>query len=130
VFVAIVAATVAGAAWLMAPVLGWHAARPTGGDAVALEASMSGFSMRVIRARAGHPLTVRLTSLDTRFHTDGGGTHQFAIDALGVNLLAPPRGTRETTFTPVAPGTYTFYCDVCCGGRANPTMVGTLIVEA
>ena len=25
---------------------------------------------------------------------------------------------------------YTFYCDICCGGRANPSMQGTLIVEA
>ncbi|MBI2074196.1 MAG: cupredoxin domain-containing protein, partial [Gemmatimonadetes bacterium] len=58
------------------------------------------------------------------------GKHQFAIDALGVNIIAPPLGTREATFTPPAPGAYEYYCDVCCGGRANPTMVGKLIVEA
>lgn len=84
----------------------------------------------MIRARAGRPLTVRLTSVDTRFHTDGGGQHQFAIDRLGVNIIAPPLGTREATFTPPAPGVYEYYCDVCCGGRANPTMQGKLIVDA
>jgi len=91
---------------------------------------MGGFSTSEIQAKAGRPLTVRLTSVDNRFHTDGGGKHQFAIDALGVDIIAPPLGTREATFTPKEPGIYEYYCDVCCGGRANPTMVGKLIIEA
>lgn len=126
----IVATVAAGAGWLLLPILPGEGPRPAGGDLVAIEGTMGGFSTQVIRAKAGRPLTVRLTSLDTRFHTDGGGKHQFAIDALGVNIVAPPKGTREATFTPTAPGVYEYYCDVCCGGRANPTMVGTLIVEA
>jgi heme/copper-type cytochrome/quinol oxidase subunit 2 len=97
---------------------------------VQIKGTMSGFSTTVIRAKAGRPLTVQLTSVDTRFHSDGGGKHQFAIDALGVNLIAPPLGTREATFTPAQPGVYEYYCDICCGGRANPTMVGKLVVEA
>ena len=96
---------------------------------VDIEGTMSGFSTPEIRVRAGRPLTVRLTSADTRYHTDGGGKHQFAIDALNVNIIAPPLGTQETTFTP-PPGVYEYYCDVCCGGRASPTMRGKLIVEA
>ncbi|MBI4562146.1 MAG: cupredoxin domain-containing protein [Candidatus Rokubacteria bacterium] len=95
-----------------------------------IKGTMGGFSHQMIRAKAGRALTIRLTSVDNRFHTDGGGKHQFAIDALGVNIIAPPLGTREATFTPTTPGVYEYYCDVCCGGRANPTMQGKLIVEA
>ena len=43
---------------------------------------------------------------------------------------AQPESSNYATFTPDAPGEYTFYCDICCGGRANPTMNGKLIVEA
>jgi heme/copper-type cytochrome/quinol oxidase subunit 2 len=126
----IVLVAVSGAVWLLAPAFWSAGPSPAGAEVVEIKGTMGGFSHSVIRAKAGRPLTVRLTSVDTRFHTDGGGKHQFAIDALGVNIIAPPLGTREATFTPPAPGTYEFYCDVCCGGRANPTMVGKLIVEA
>jgi len=117
------------AVWLLTPALRSEGPRPTGGDVVEIKGTMGGFSTKLIRAKAGRPLTVRLTSVDSRFHTDGGGKHQFAIDALGVNLIAPPQGTRAATFTPAQPGVYEYYCDICCGGRANPTMVGKLIVE-
>ncbi len=95
-----------------------------------VSADMSGFSMKEIRVKAGQPATVRLTSLDNSHHTDGGGQHQWAVDDLKVNIVAPPEGSNWATFTPDKPGTYTFYCDICCGGRANPTMQGTLVVEA
>ncbi len=84
----------------------------------------------VIKAKVNEPLTVRLISLDNQFHIDGGGKHQFAIDELKVNIIAPPEGVAQATFTPTEPGTYEFYCDICCGGRANPTMRGQLIVES
>lgn len=129
-YLVIVAAAAVGAGWLLAPAL-WSGRPPApGATVVEIKGTMGGFSTTMIRAKAGRPLTVRLTSVDTRFHTDGGGKHQFAIDALGVNVIAPPEGTREATFTPPAPGVYEYYCNVCCGGRANPTMVGQLIVEA
>jgi hypothetical protein len=129
-FLLIVIVVAAGAAWLLRPVLWAGSAPAVGGDVVEIKGTMGGFSLSVIRAQEGRPLTVRLTSVDNRFHTDGGGKHQFAIDALGVNIIAPPLGTREVTFTPTKPGVYEYYCDVCCGGRANPTMQGKLIVEA
>lgn len=102
----------------------------TSAGAVAVLADMAGFRPQVIRARAGQPITVRLESLDTRFHTDGGGRHQFAIDELGLNLVAPPLGAVEATFVPPKAGLYRFYCSVCCGGKANPAMWGRLIVES
>lgn len=129
-FLLIVATVAAGAVWLLAPALWGGGSPPAGAEVVEIKGTMGGFSTTVIRAKAGRPLTVRLTSVDTRFHTDGGGKHQFAVDGLAVNIIAPPLGTREATFTLPAPGVYEYYCDVCCGGRANPTMVGKLIVEA
>jgi len=105
------------------------AAEPMAGNVVEVEASMSGFDQKEIRVKAGQPVTVRLTSLDNSHHTDGGGKHQWAIEELGVDIIAQPESSNYTTFTPEKPGTYTFYCDICCGGKANPTMSGQLIVE-
>ncbi len=98
-------------------------------NTIDVSADMGGFSVDEIRLKAGEPVTVRLTSLDNSHHTDGGGKHQWAVDELDVSVIAPPLGSNTVTFTPDLPGTYTFYCDICCGGRANPTMQGTLIVE-
>ncbi|MGK7310968.1 MAG: cupredoxin domain-containing protein [Candidatus Longimicrobiales bacterium M2_2A_002] len=98
-------------------------------DIIDVAIDMKGFDTPEIRVRAGEPVTVRLTSLDGPFHLDGGGKHQLAIDELGVNIIAPARDTASATFVATEPGTYEFYCDICCGGRANPTMIGTLVVE-
>lgn len=106
------------------------AREPMAGNVIDVEASMSGFDQKEIRVRAGQPVTIRLTSLDNEHHTDGGGKHQWAVDELGVDVVAPPEGSDYMTFTPDKPGTYTFYCDICCGGKANPTMNGQLVVEA
>ena len=98
------------------------------GNVIDIAADMGGFDRKTVRVRAGEPVTVRLTSLDNSHHTDGGGRHQWAVEELGVNIVAPPLGSSYRTFTPDKPGTYTFYCDICCGGRANPAMSGKLIV--
>ena len=106
------------------------AVEPLYGNVIDVAADMSGFDMKEIRVKAGQPVTVRLTSMDNEHHTDGGGKHQWAVDELGVDIIAPPEGSNSMTFTPEQPGTYTFYCDICCGGKANPTMNGQLMVEA
>lgn len=98
-------------------------------NTIDVTAEMSGFNMKEIRIKVGQPVTLRLTSLDSPYHTDGGGKHQWAVDELGLNVIAPPKGSNSITFTPDRTGTFTFYCDICCGGRANPTMQGKLIVE-
>lgn len=105
------------------------APEPMAGNVIDVEASMSGFDQKEIRVKAGEPVTIRLTSLDNEHHTDGGGKHQWAIDELDVNIITEPESSNYVTFTPKKPGTYTFYCDICCGGKANPTMSGQLIVE-
>ncbi len=128
-YLMIIVTTAGGAAWLLVPAF-WSASSQATGDVVEIKGTMGGFSTSLITAKAGRSLTIRLTSVDNSHHTDGGGKHQFAIDALGVNIVAPPLGTREATFTPPAPGVYEYYCDICCGGKANPTMQGKLIVES
>ncbi len=102
---------------------------PMAGNVIDVQADMGGFDLKRIRVKVGQPVTVRLTSLDNSAHTDGAGKHQWAVDELGVSIVAPAEGSNYTTFTPDKPGTYVYYCDICCGGRANPTMQGTLIVE-
>jgi heme/copper-type cytochrome/quinol oxidase subunit 2 len=99
------------------------------GNVIDVAADMGGFDKTEIRVKAGEPVTVRLTSLDNSAHTDGGGKHQWAVDELGVSIIAPPKGSDYATFTPENPGEYTFFCDICCGGKANPSMQGKLIVE-
>lgn len=102
---------------------------PMAGNVIEVQASMSGFDQKEIRVKLGRPVTIRLTSLDNSHHTDGGGKHQWAVDELGLDVIAQPESSNYVTFTPVKAGTYTFYCDICCGGRANPTMSGQLVVE-
>lgn len=128
-FLVIVLATLGATGWLLLPVFSLGGSVGKSPTVVEVKGSMGGFSPSILRVKAGRPVTVRLSSLDSRFHFDGGGKHQFAIDELGVNIIAPPKGVSEATFTPTRPGVYPFYCDVCCGGRENPDMQGQLIVE-
>lgn len=100
------------------------------GKVINIQAAMDGFDQKEIHVKQGETVTVNLQSLDNSMHTDGGGKHQFAIDELGVNLIAQPKSTNRVTFTATKAGEYTFYCDICCGGKANPTMNGKLVVEA
>lgn len=102
---------------------------PMVGNVIDIAADMGGFDKDDIRVKVGEPVTIRLTSLDNSHHTDGGGQHQWAVDELGLDVIAQPLNSNYVTFTPDEPGTYTFYCDICCGGRANPTMIGTFIVD-
>lgn len=95
-----------------------------------LEITMAGFSQPVITARSGQPLRVRLVNPDSPFHTDGGGWHQLAVPALGLDFRIPPRSQQVVELPTALPGEYEFYCDVCCGGKENPTMRGVLRVEA
>jgi len=102
---------------------------PMAGNVIDIAAGMDGFDKNEIHVKVGVPVTVRLTSLDNEHHTDGGGKHQWAVNELGANVIAQPESSNYVTFIPEKTGTYTFYCDICCGGRANPMMNGQFIVE-
>lgn len=110
----------------------WRAFAPVPSAAadVRVQTTMEGFTPSAIRAKVGKPITIQLINRDSSFHTDGGGWHQFAIDELGVNAKVGPESTELVTLTPTRAGTYEFYCDVCCGGKENPSMRGRLEVSA
>ena len=90
--------------------------------------SMAGFTPQRLTAKTGTDLTVTLVNPDSRFHTDGGGWHQFRVEALDLDVKIPPDSQRTVTLRNLRAGAYVFYCDVCCGGKENPSMRGILEV--
>jgi plastocyanin len=99
--------------------------------AIQVRASMGGFEPGALTVKAGQTVKVELASMDNSMHSDGGGWHQFAIDALGIDWKVGPLSSQVFEFTaPATTGTYDFYCDICCGGKENPSMQGTLTVTA
>jgi plastocyanin len=97
--------------------------------AVQVHASMGGFDPAALTVKAGQLVKVELSSMDTSLHSDGGGRHEFAIDALGIDWKVGPLSSKVFEFTaPAAAGTYSFYCNICCGGKENPSMQGKLTV--
>ena len=104
---------------------------PADVSAVQVHASMGGFDPPALAIAAGQTLRVEFASMDGPFHSDGGGWHQFAIDALGIDWrVGPERSDVFELTAPAAPGEYSWYCDICCGGKENPSMRGTLTVTA
>ncbi len=99
--------------------------------AIQVSASMGGFDPPVMQAKAGSTVRVEFASTDTPFHSDGGGWHELAIEKLGIDWKVAPQSSQVFEFTvPSEPGTYAFYCDICCGGKENPSMQGRLTVTA
>ena len=128
-FIAVVLLVLGAAGYLVAAAFS-PKTPPPAANIIDISADMGGFSRDEIRVKVGQPVTIRLTSLDNSSHTDGGGKHQWAVDEFKASVIAPSLGSNMITFTPNKPGEYAFYCDICCGGRANPTMQGKLIVES
>jgi len=89
---------------------------------------MSGFTPSTLQAQAGVPLRINLINLDNPYHSDGGGWHDFVLPELGLNVSVEPEGQTVFVLQASAPGTYVWYCDLCCGGKASPSMRGTLTV--
>ena len=115
---------VAGAtAWLLRP----QAPSSEAADQT-VKVTMAGFQPAELEVPAGQPATVKLVNPDSPFHTDGGGVHQFASPELSVDVKVQPESEAVVEIPASKPGTYTFYCDVCCGGKENPTMRGTIVV--
>jgi len=100
-------------------------------SALQVRADMGGFDPRTLTVKAGQTVRIEFASTDTAAHSDGGGWHQFAIDDLGIDWKVGPMSSEVFEFTaPATPGMYTFYCDICCGGKENPSMRGELTVTA
>jgi plastocyanin len=100
----------------------------TDAAAVQVHASMGGFDPPALTVKAGERVRVEFSSMDTSMHSDGGGWHQLAIDDLGIDWKVGPLSSDVFEFTAPGAGAYSWYCDICCGGKANPSMQGTLTV--
>lgn len=100
---------------------------PAGSQRVTL--SMAGFEPSRLQGRADRELTLTFVNVDNSLHMDGGGWHQFRIDALNVDVRVAPRTQQSVNLGRLPAGTYVFYCDICCGGKENPTMRGVLEVS-
>ena len=127
---AVIAVVVGGAA--LALVFG-RLQGPAATDTTALQvhASMGGFEPGALTVKAGQTVRVEFSSMDTPYHSDGGGWHQLAIDELGIDWKVGPESSEVFEFVaPAEAGTYAFYCDICCGGKENPSMQGRLTVTA
>jgi len=104
---------------------------PSDVAAIQVHASMGGFEPGALTVKAGQAVRVEFSSMDTPYHSDGGGWHQFAIDELGIDWKVGPQSSQVFELTaPMTAGTYNFYCDICCGGKENPSMQGILTVTA
>ena len=90
---------------------------------------MSGFTPPNLTLAAGKTTSIRLINPDSSHHTDGGGVHQFAVPGLDLDVKVQPESDTVFTIPASKPGTYAFYCDVCCGGKENPSMQGTIVVS-
>ncbi len=123
VFVTVVVLVAGTAMWLLRP----QASQVT--DDQTIEVTMSGFTPANLAMAAGKPTTIRLVNPDSPYHMDGGGVHQFAVPALGLDIKVQPKSEQVFTIPTAKVGTYTFYCDVCCGGKENPSMQGTIVVS-
>jgi plastocyanin len=92
-----------------------------------LQISMSGYNPNSLTIGAGRSTTVEVVNSESPFH-DGGGLHNFVLPEVEIDTIIPAKSSVVVTLPALPAGTYTFYCDVCCGGKENPTMRATLIV--
>lgn len=119
-FLVLTAVVVGFATWLLLPPAHYMADHQ-------LQISMSGYNPNSLTIAAGQNTTVELVNSESPFH-DGGGLHNFVLPQVGIDTIIPAKSSVVITLPALPVGTYTFYCDVCCGGKENPTMRATLIV--
>ncbi|OJV91792.1 MAG: hypothetical protein BGO39_18010 [Chloroflexi bacterium 54-19] len=125
-FLGVALIVIAGAVFLVLPAS--SGASSAGTADYTVQVTMAGFQPASISIPAGKPVTIKLVNTDSPYHTDGGGMHQFASPELGIDFKVDPKSSKVITIPASKAGTYTFYCDVCCGGKENPTMQGKLVV--
>ncbi|GEM46675.1 cupredoxin domain-containing protein [Deinococcus cellulosilyticus] len=98
-------------------------------NALTLQISMGGWDQKVLKTRERETLKVSVVNLDNTMHSDGGGWHNFIIEGQNFEQKIAPMTTGSFTLPALGKGTYTFYCDICCGGKDNPFMRGEIQVE-
>jgi len=90
----------------------------TSGNAIVISATNARFSATTLTANHG-TVTVDFTNNDLFWHT-------FTVPALGVDIRAPVKGSRQVSFN-APPGTYEFFCSI--PGHKQIGMKGTLIIQ-
>ena len=104
-------------------------------EAIPIRLSMAGFTPSEVKVPAGKTVSLELWTTDAAPHLHNG-VHTMISDELKIYEELPAAGpTGESrkvvmVIAPATPGTYDIYCDTCCGGRENPKMHGTVVVEA
>lgn len=94
-----------------------------------VQSSMAGFTPSELHVKAGSTVTLVWWTQDASMHLSGG-VHTMIAPALGLNETLPAESRRTITWhVPNTPGTYDVYCDSCCGGKENPVMHGSIVVE-
>ena len=88
------------------------------GNAIVISATNARFSATRLTASHG-TVTVVFTNNDLFWHT-------FTVPALGVDIRAPVKGSRQLSFN-APPGTYEFFCAI--PGHKQIGMKGTLIIQ-
>lgn len=107
----------------------------TTAETIPVRLSMAGFTPSDVKVPAGQIVRLELWTTDAAPHLHNG-VHTMISDELGIYEELPAAGpTGEsrkvvTITAPTAPGTYDIYCDTCCGGKASPSMHGSLTVTA
>jgi cytochrome c oxidase subunit 2 len=88
---------------------------------VEVSAERFSFTPSEIKTTVGTRLEIRVTSDDT--------THGFRIVGADINVEVPKRarGVATVSFTPAAPGRYTFECSHTCGA-GHSFMRGVIVV--
>ena len=112
------------ALWLIRPM----STNAMGAD-YSVNMSMTGFTPPNFSVPAGKPVSIQFNNVDSPFHgITNGALHQFAIDELGIDVRLDGKQSTVITLPAMEPGSYEFYCNVCCGGKVNPSMRGTITV--
>jgi uncharacterized cupredoxin-like copper-binding protein len=92
----------------------------TPGRAVQMQASDFAFSPNTLTVLAGKPVRLQISNVATE-------AHNFDLPSQRLDVNLPARTTTAITFTPTAPGTFYFYCNL--PGHAAAGMVGKLVVR-
>lgn len=130
-FLLVAAVILGGGTYLAASVFIGQRGTTAVAGAVPVRLSMAGFDPKVINAKAGQTVNLDFWNTDNAMHLDGGGVHTFIMDSQHIYVKIPAEARLAYSFTaPTTPGDYDFYCNTCCGGKASPTMHGTLHVTA
>lgn len=129
-FVAVIVVVLGAGVYLAGADLFGQRGTSRGPDAIAVRASMAGFTPGVIEARAGERVTIDFWTTDSAPHLVGG-VHTFISDELGIYEQLAAESRRTFSFAaPDEPGDYDVYCDTCCGGRESPSMHGIIRIRA